>query len=357
MNRRAEQFDVVVIGSGAGGAPIAYELARANQRVLVLEKGPLLRTQDDIDPARPQAPPSGLSDFKRDEWFNFGPERIITVPGMENTDAAFYGSFLEPDLNDEPHIYTDPKNGRSTVTVEGYTAQVVGGGTQLYGAVSLRFAPNDFRLRSYNDGRAGRLKGDPQGDALAHVIDWPFGYADLEPYYTKAEDLIGVNGTHERQLKPFSRRTYQQPLPANPISEFARAGMETLGMAWYRTPLAVITEDHAPSGRTAGNPQVGYVNRFGDPLGFKSNTWVSLLRPTLRNGFPLEVRPNCVVTHLSSAASRVTTVHYRDPGGGRRTVEAKIVVVACSAIESVRLLMLSALADAEFARRVRYREP
>ena len=352
----AEQFDIVIIGSGAGGAPIAYELARANRRVLVLEKGPLLRTQDDIDPSRPQAPPSGSSDYKRDEWFNFGPERLITVPAMENTGAAFYGSFLEPDLNDEPHIYTDPANGRSRVTVEGYTAQVVGGGTQLYGAVSLRFAPNDFRLRSFNEGRAGRLKGDPGGDALTHVIDWAFGYDDLEPYYAKAEDLIGINGTHDRQLKAFSRPTYQRPLSPNPISEFARAGMETLGMAWYRTPLAVITENHAPSGRRAGNPKVGYVNRFGDPLGLKSNTWVSLLRPTLRDGFPVEIRPNCVVTHLSSDGDRVKTVHYRDPGGGRRTVEGKIVVVACSAVESVRLLMISALVDAEFARRVRYRE-
>src|SRR3990170_4488032 len=123
----ADTYDVVIIGSGAGGAPIAYELARAGKRVVVFEKGPLLRTQDDIDPARPAAgAATKLSDFKRDELFNFGPERLITVPGMENTNQAFYGSFLEPDLNDEPHIYSRPDGGGSRVTIEGYTAQVVG---------------------------------------------------------------------------------------------------------------------------------------------------------------------------------------------------------------------------------------
>lgn len=142
MAELRDRFDVVVIGSGAGGAPIAYELARANRSVLVLEKGPLLRTQDERGPGR-------LSDFKRDEMFNAGPERIITTPGMVNTGASFFTSHVEPDLNDEPHVFTNvdrPQDG-SKITIEGYTAQVVGGGTQLYGAVSLRFAERDFKLK------------------------------------------------------------------------------------------------------------------------------------------------------------------------------------------------------------------
>lgn len=353
----ANHFDVVIIGSGAGGAPIAYELARQNKRVLVLDKGPLLRTQDDIDPDHPDKVVSPLSDFKRDELFNFGHERIINVPGMTNTGSSFYSSFIEPDLNDEPHIYSDLNGGAPRVTIEGYTAQAVGGGTQLYGAVSLRFAPDDFRLKTFNANRQNPLQGDPDRDALKDVIDWPFDYDHLEPFYCKAEELVGINGSHSNQLKPFSRITYQAPLPINPISDFARVGMDKLGMAWYRTPLAVITQDHAPSGRKAGNAKVSYVNRYGDPMGFKSNTWVSLLRPTLKAGFPLEIRPNCVVTHLESGGSRVKRVHYRGPDGTRMSVEGTLVIVACSAIESVRLLMLSALEDMPgFGKRVRYRQ-
>ena len=159
-----EFYDVVVVGSGAGGAPIAYELAREGKSVLVLEKGPLLRTQDELDGGN-------LSDFKRDEMFNAGHERIITIPGMANSGASFFTSHIEPDLNDEPHIFSDLAKASPRVTIEGYTAQVVGGGTQLYGAVSLRFTPLDFKLQSFNEGRTGTLKDDVNEDALRHVRD------------------------------------------------------------------------------------------------------------------------------------------------------------------------------------------
>jgi choline dehydrogenase-like flavoprotein len=350
MNDR-QDFDIVIIGSGAGGAPIAYELARAGKSVLVLEKGPLLRTQDELRPG-------SLSDFKRDEMFNAGPERIITTPGVTNSGQAFFASHIEPDLNDEPHIFTDLQGNGPRVTIEGYTAQVVGGGTQLYGAVSLRFTDIDFKLKSFNESRRTPLNGDLTGDALIHVQDWPIDYTTLEPYYAKAERLLGINGTSQNQLKDFaSGDHYQVPLDPNPISLFAQAGMSALGYQTYRTPLAVITQDHAPSGRKAGSPKVGYVNRYGDPLGYKSNTWVALLRPTLRENRDLEIRANCNVTHLTSDGRAVTAVHYRDPSGRTRIARGAKVIVACSAVESVRLLMLSAEHDrAGFGRAVRYQE-
>ena len=348
MSARTD-FDLVVIGSGAGGAPIAAELARKGKSVLVLEKGPLLRTQGEVR-ARSR------SDFKRDEMFNAGSERVITVPNMANTGDTFFGSHVEPDLNDEPHIYSSPDGGSPRVTVEGYTAQVVGGGTQLYGAVSLRFCPDDFRLKTFNESRPSPIRGNPAGDALRDVRDWPITYEQLEPYYAKAERLLGINGTQENQAKPFTSGVfYQRPLEPNPISAFAQAGMQALNMRTYRTPLAVITEDHPPSGRKAGSPKVGYVNRYGDPLGLKSNTWVALLRPAIAAGADLELRANCVATQLVSDNRRVTEVRYRDESGIERTARGKLIIVACSAVESVRLLMLSAENDPQgFGNAVRY---
>ncbi len=345
-----EEFDVVIIGSGAGGAPIAHTLVAKGKRVLILEKGPALRTQDDLAG-------NTLSDFKRDELFGFGTEHIVTIPDMANTGASFYPSIVEPDLNDEPHLHSQTVEQKPVVTIEGYTAQVVGGGTQLYGAVSLRFAPNDFRLKSFNAGRT--LPNDPKGDALSQVRDWPISYDDLEPYYTKAEELVGINGTRQGQLKPIDLTTlpgdpYQTPLPPNPISDFALNGMtrvaqRELGAAApvpYRTPVAVITQDHNPSKRKAYDPKNSYINRYGEALGLKSNTYVALLRPTIEK-YPdgLTLRCNCNVTHLEANGSRIETVVYRDPSGREKRVKGKVVVVACSAIESSRLLLLSAEND------------
>ncbi|RVM04191.1 GMC family oxidoreductase [Sinorhizobium meliloti] len=349
-------FNIIVIGSGAGGAPIAYEMARKGRSVLVLEKGPLLRPQDEA-PGDPKP-----SDFKRDELFATGPEKRLTIP-LANHLTSIFNSHVEPDLNDEPHVYRNSA-GEDYATIEGYTAQVVGGGTQLYGAVSLRFTELDLRLQSFNDGRA--LREDPKGDVAREARDWPITYDDLEPYYCKAEKLLGLNGEQVGQAKVFSDpKTYQKPLSPNPISRFARDGMITLGMTPYRTPLAVITEDHVPSGRVIardaqGQPdpeaaKTGYVNRYGDPLGLKSNTYVALLRPTLRHteiGSMLDLRANCLVTHLSQQNGRITGVHYLDPSGAPRIATGQTVVVACSAIESVRLLLLSGEMDAEFARRL-----
>ena len=126
-------------------------------------------------------------------------------------------------------------------------------------------------------------------------------------------------------------------------------------MKRYRTPLAVITRDHEPSGRTVPTDhetiKTAFVNRYGDPLGLKSNTWVTLLAPILDQP-NFELRANCVVTHLEAEGNRVTKAHYRDPAGNKRTVRAKTVIVACSAIESVRLLQLSGQIDPAFDERI-----
>jgi choline dehydrogenase-like flavoprotein len=346
-----EEFDAVIIGSGAGGAPVAWELARAGKAVLILEKGPRLRTQDDNGP-------QGLSDFKRDELFSAGPEKIIMLDGVANKGRSFFTSHIEPDLNDEPHLHSRTVDEPPVVTIEGYTAQCVGGGTQLYGAVSLRFTPDDLRLQSFNQGR-DRLPGLDTNDQSVSIRDWPISYDELEPFYGKAERLVGINGQAQGQLKPFTSGSfYQRPLAPNPISKFAFDGINAIGGTPYRTPLAVITEDHAPSGRKAGDPKTSYVNRYGDPLGYKSNTWVALLRPTMRE-FPskIQLRCNSVVTHLESSGKKVIVVHYRGPDGAKKTVAGKVVVVACSAIESVRLLMLSAEEDrGGFGKLVKYEE-
>jgi choline dehydrogenase-like flavoprotein len=119
----------------------------------------------------------------------------------------------------------------------------------------------------------------------------------------------------------------------------------------YRTPLAVITRDHEPSGRKVpsdpSTAKTSYVNRYGDPLGLKSSVWVSLLSP-IHDNPNFTIRCNCVATRLTYQNKRVDRVYYLDPSGTERSAQAKIVVVACSAIESIRLLKLSAQLDSGF---------
>ncbi|MEO1133399.1 MAG: GMC family oxidoreductase, partial [Cyanobacteria bacterium J06639_1] len=178
-------FDAVIIGSGAGGAPIAHHLVLAGKSVLMLEKGPLLFPQ--------YRSSNGLSDFKRDELFSTGSEKRIQIPGVSNVGQSYYSSHVEPDINDEPHIYRNA-NGSDTATIEGYTAQLVGGGTQLYGGVHLRFSPRDFKLKSFNESRSN-LANDPNDDIRREARDWPLDYDKFEAYYVRVEELVGINGT------------------------------------------------------------------------------------------------------------------------------------------------------------------
>ena len=348
----AEEFDVVVIGSGAGGAPIAYELAGSNARILILEKGPAAAHRRRRSGVSPQRLQTRRTVQRRPREADQHPRR------------RQYGTVL----------LFEPRRARSqrraAPVVESQRAGSPRDDRRLHGAGRrrrhaalrrgvARFAERDFQLRA---ARLSNLPSDPCADPDVDIRDWPYLYADLLPYYEKAETLVGINGTVNdvvggtpAQLKPFPRNCYQAPLSANPISQFALDGMKGMGAPVYRTPLAVITEAHAPSGRPAPVwVKTGFVNRYGDPLGYKSNTWVALLRPAMRQKpGRIELRCNCTVTHLQSDGARVTAVHYRDPSGFARTAVGRLVVVACSAIESVRLLMLSA----EGSGRIRHPRP
>ena len=138
---------------------------------------------------------------------------------MANKGASYYSSHVEPDINDEPHVYRGA-DGRDDATIEGYTAQVVGGGTQLYGGVSLRFTPRDLTLAQCNNSSGRRSRWRPNGDVLREARDWPFDYATLEPYYAMAEDLVGINGEGQSAEAVHERRSISAAARHNPISEY-----------------------------------------------------------------------------------------------------------------------------------------
>lgn len=177
------ECDVLVAGSGAGGATFAYACARAGKRVLLIERGRPAETDNN--------------------------ERTTLI------DKAPY--------DDRP------------VEVNGslkrlYMGGVPGGGTALFGGALLRPSRDDFH--------PGRFYGPLLPRA---VWDWPIGYDDLEPHYTEAERLFGVAGCCDEDLSPLQMPSAypNRPLPLHPINERLMAAARSRGLRPFRLPLAI----------------------------------------------------------------------------------------------------------------------
>ena len=152
-----EKTDVVIVGVGAAGGILAAELGKAGMKVIGLERGPRLTTQD-FDPH------DELRYFQRQD--------------------------LRPNIKRQPVTWRPNANTRANpLPLQNYGNQA-GGGTVHYGAVSWRFHEDDFRARSHTIARYG-ASAIPEHSSLA---DWPLSYADLEPYYDQAEHELGVSG-------------------------------------------------------------------------------------------------------------------------------------------------------------------
>src|ERR1700686_178344 len=152
-----EKTDVVIVGVGAAGGVLAAELGKAGIRVIGLERGPRLATKD-------FSPQDELRYFQRQD--------------------------LRPDPKRQPITWRPNANTRATPLSPLNYGNQVGGGTVHYGAVSWRFHEDDFRARSQTIERYG-ASATPSDSSLT---DWPLTYADLEPFYDRAEYELGVSG-------------------------------------------------------------------------------------------------------------------------------------------------------------------
>jgi choline dehydrogenase-like flavoprotein len=190
------EVDVVVVGSGAGGAPMALQLARAGLKVVLLEKGPRY----------------GEAEFTHDEI------------------AIARRNFFMPLPWDEPHLWRVGQAGKYARTNDAWTANCVGGGTVHMSGFFYRLRPVDFRMKS--------MLGAPAGST---VVDWPIRYEDLLPYYEQAEEEIGVSGvvTNHPWAEPRRKPYPLPPLDEHPIAkEIDRAGKK-IGVHPYPTARAI----------------------------------------------------------------------------------------------------------------------
>jgi choline dehydrogenase-like flavoprotein len=292
-----EIWDAVVVGSGAGGAPMALRLSEAGWRVLVLEKGPRYQRAD------------------------YGHDEVLhdTRP-----------DFFVPAVADEPHVLVDAAGERKPRrTTLGWLACCVGGGTVRMGSSFYRFHPTDFRLRS-------------SLGAMEEVVDWPYSYADLEPYYCQAEWEIGVAGAGARHGEGFrSRPLPMPPLRAHPLTGRFDEACHRLGVSPSVTPRAINSQPYG------GRPACAYCAAcagYGCPIGARGSTQEALIPRAERTG-RCQVRPEAMVYRITTdARGRASGCLYLDAQGVEHRVRARLVCVSCSAVESARLLLLSASA-------------
>ncbi len=296
-------YDICIVGSGAGAAPVALELARAGKSVVVLEKGPWLTEQD----------------FYKDDL------------------ACCARSVYTPSLQDEKHVieeqYRDGSwRGESTEDSgwDFWNGNVVGGSSNFMSGFFYRLKPEDFRLLS----EFGPIAG-------ANVVDWPISYDDLEPYYSKVETEVGVSGkvVHHTFQEPRSRKDFPYPPTSeHPVSALIDNACNKLGYRALPTPRAILP--HADKGRQ-GCAYSGFCGSYGCSTGAKGSARAALLDQAVATGH-CRIIANAKVYRLQSdSKGKVVAAHYYDANDNKQRIHAKLFVVACQAIETSRLLLAS----------------
>ncbi len=301
-------FDAIVVGAGAAGGIAACVLAEAGKRVLLVEQG---RWRSHAN--------SGHRDHLRNHRLQA--HGINTGPYVDGHPRIFV------DASGETHVVRPHDDGYHN------NASTVGSGTLLYGGLAWRFHPDDFRLKS--------RYGVPKGSSL---VDWPISYAELAPWYERAEWEIGVAG-HEGDTNAGTRtRGYPMPpLPPKPSTAKLRAGATNLGISTFTPPILINT---VPRDGRAACVQCGSCVGFPCPSDAKNGTQNTVIQRALATGC-CEIMTGTVAERIATdARGRVVGIDLIDMGEGnaviRRRITARAVMLSAGAIESARLLLASA---------------
>src|SRR5881397_954376 len=256
---------IVIVGSGAGGGTLGNELAQKGVKVVILEAGARIENQD----------------FVNDEWDSF---TQLAWKDMRTTSGNWRVAQDFPNL-------------------PAWIVKAVGGSTIHWAGASLRFQEHEFKVKS--------TYGDIAG---ANLLDWPISLKEMEPYYDRAEDKMGVTGTHGIPR-----------LPGNNNFRVLAAGAKKLGYKEYHTGNMAINSQ--PRDGRGSCQQIGFCFQ-----GCKSGAKWSTLYTEIPKGEAtgkLEVRPASQALQIQhDDAGKVTGVLYADKDGKQQVQKARVVAVA-----------------------------
>ena len=301
-------WDVVVVGAGAGGAAAAYELCRRGRSVLLLDAGPRFDPSTDYP----------LTDAGWDT--RAFPEK----PGSTGIVTFAPGQKLG---GNEPLLASGSRGLGPAVTdgkrrMDRYQhVRGIGGTTLNFTGESHRLHPEAMIMKT----------------RFGVAADWPIDYAELEPYYRQAEELVGVAGPSAQGAR---WRSQGFPLPPHPLSYAARTlgkGASALGLDWQANSRAALSLPW--NGRPPCN-YCGACNK-GCPRGDKGSVDVTFVAAALASG-RCTVRPDSPVIRIEAGSGdRVSAVLIGRPDGTIERIASPHLVLACGAVETPRLLLAS----------------
>ena len=302
IKKQAKKYDAVIVGSGAGGGMAAYILAHAGLKVCIVEAGPL------YDPVK------NITQFKK-PWESPRRGASTRLRPFGDFDASYGGWELEG----------EPYTKAGGTQWDWWRSRMLGGRTNHWGRISLRFGPRDFKRKSI----------DGLGD------DWPIGYEDVKPFYDRVDKMIGIFGTNEGlENDPDG---FFLPPPRPRLHElFIKNAANKAGVTVIPSRLSILTQqlpDNKERGACAFCAQCGrncsyYKADFSSPN--------VLIYPAMKTG-NIDIMSNAmareVLTNKEGLATGVSYVSKDDMM--EYQVEGRVVILAASACESSRLLLNS----------------
>src|SRR5687768_13126627 len=297
VKKNAKQYDAVIVGSGAGGGMAAYVLAKAGLSVCIIEAGP------SYDPR------TNVTQFKK-PWDSPRRGASTKFRPFGDFDACYCGW----DIDGEPYTH------EAGTKWDWFRARMVGGRTNHWGRISLRFGPKDFKRRSI----------DGLGD------DWPIGYDDVKPYYDKVDKLIGIFGSYENL--PNDPDSIFLPAPKPRLHELLiKKAAHSVGVPVIPSRLSILTQkineergECIYCGQCSRACSVAYAD-------FSSSSCLIKPASDTKN---LDVVVNAmareVLTNKDGLATGVSYVLKDDMQ--EYEVQGRVVILAASACESARLL-------------------